>query len=275
MISAVRARTTAALVIAAAVMVALSRTDDVNARTALASDLLSSREIYDMTLAHTSGYLLSARGRTVVETHGNCQGGTRTLQRSLSDVTYKDGQPMRTDFVSDTWESRDGRTLRFHVSNTQTGYGTKKYDGVAKLAPDGTGKVTFTSYDKPFNLPRGTLFPGAFSRALLDAAVKAHDLQNRVVFQGGPQSGLVTAAAKIGAELRESHEQAKDPDHLLRHVSAWPVLISYFSADSELPESEVAAHLYSNGLLGSLSLGYPQFTMRAKLVRIERLASSC
>jgi hypothetical protein len=275
MMFAFRVRTTVAVVVAMAMVPPLLHAGDAKARNAIPSDLASSREIYDVSLAHTSGYLLSARGRTVVETHGNCRGGTRTLQRSLSDVTYKDGQPMRTDFVIDTWESRDGRTLRFHVSNTQTGYGTEKHDGTAQLAPDGTGKVSFTSHDKPFALPRGTAFPGSFSRALLDAANKGHDLANRMVFQGGGSSALVTAAAKIGAKQSGAHELAKDPNHLLRGMSAWPILISYFPTEGELPASEVAAHLYSNGLLGSLSLGYPQFSLRAKLVRVERLKSSC
>jgi hypothetical protein len=244
-------------------------------RAAARSDLLSIREIYDVSLARTSGYLLSARGRTVVETRTGCYGGTRTLQRSLADVMYKDGQPIRTDFVTDTWESSDGRTLRFHVSNTQSGNGTEKHDGVARLAADGTGTVTFTSGGKPFALPRGTMFPGAFSRALLDAAVKGHDLANRPVVQGGGRSALLTAAARIGPRLVNAAETARDPNRLLKGAVAWPILISYFPADAELPASEVAAHLYANGVLGSLSLVYPQFTLRAKLVRIERLSSSC
>ena len=68
---------------------------------------LSAREIYDVSLTRTSGYVFTARGRTVVETHAGC-GGTHTMQRSLLDVTYRDGQPIRTDFTIETWESADG-----------------------------------------------------------------------------------------------------------------------------------------------------------------------
>ena len=246
-----------------------------DARKSTRSDLLSTREIYDTSLSRTAGYLLSARGRTVVETHTGCHGGTRTLQRSLADVTYKDGQPIRTDFVIDTWESIDGRTLRFHVSNTQTGNGTEKHSGVATLAKGGDGRVTFTSADKPFGLPRGVVFPGAFSRALLNAATNGHDLANRQVFQGGGRNALVTAAARISPRVASVGENSRDPDHLLKGAAAWPILISYFPDETELPASEVAANLYANGVLGSLSLVYPQFALRAKLVRIERLHSPC
>jgi hypothetical protein len=234
----------------------------------------SNREIYDVSLARTSGYVFTARGRTVVETHAGC-GGIHTVQRSLVDVTYKDGQPIRTDFIIETWESADGRTLRFHVRNTQNGEGTDVHDGVAKLAADGGGQVTFTTKDKPFALPRGTMLPTAFSRAMLEAAQEGHDLDNHLVFQGGGRGALVTAAVKIGRPPSRPHETARDPAGLLKGSAVWPILISYFSKDGELPASEVAAQLYGNGLLGSFSLVYPQFTLRAKLTRVERLPSSC
>jgi len=236
--------------------------------------LPSTREVFDVSLVRTSGYLLSARGRTVVETHINDNGDTRTLQRSLLDMTYKDGQPMRTDFVIETWESGDGRTLRFDVSNTQTGYGTEKHSGSATLAADGGGKVNFTSSDKPFSLPRGTMLPVAFSHAILDAARKGQDLDNRIVFQGGARNALVTASVRIGARETSPHARPKDPDGLLKGAAVWPVLMSYYSGGSDLPASEVATELYTNGTLGSLSFVYPQFTVKATLASIARLPSA-
>lgn len=244
------------------------------AKAAPQSNAPSTREIYDVSLERTSGYLFTAHGRTVVETHTGC-GPTHTLQRSLADVTYQDGEPIRTDFVIETWESTDGRTLRFHVRNTQSGTGTESHDGVAKLAADGSGEVTFTTKDRPFALPHGTMFPSAFARAMLEAAQKGHDLDNHMVFQGGGQSALVTAAAKIGRRTSGSHETARDAAGLLERGPVWPILISYFESNGEQPSSEVAANLYGNGLLGSFSLVYPQFSLRAKLVRVERLRSSC
>jgi hypothetical protein len=238
---------------------------------------LSTREIYDVTLARTTGYLLSAHGRTVVETREEC-GGTRTLQRSLSDVTYKTGAPIRTDFVTETWESSDHRTLRFDARNLQSSNGAERHTGTARLFANGTGEVTFTSKDKPFELPRGTMFPGVFSRAILDAAQKGQNLENRIVFQGGGRDALVTASVRIG--MREAHPiaTAADPDHLIKGAAAWPVLMSYFPDQADMPASEVATELYANGTMGSLSFVYPQYTLKATLVRVERLPprkSSC
>jgi hypothetical protein len=190
-------------------------------------------------------------------------------------VTYADGRPIRTDFVIETWESADGRTLRFHVRNAQSGDGTETHEGVATLAANGSGQVTFTTKEKSFPLPRGTMFPNAFSRAMFEAARKGQDLGNRLVFQGGGRSALVIAAVKTGHALANPRETAMDPAGLLKGAAAWPILISYFTGNGELPTSEVAAHQYANGLLGSFSLVYPQFSLRATLVRVERLPSSC
>jgi hypothetical protein len=234
---------------------------------------LSSREVFEISLERTSGYLLTAHGRTVVETHAGC-GRTHTVQRSLSDMTYKNGQPIRTDFATETWETGDGRTLRFRVRNAQNGYPPETHSGTATLAANGSGRVTFTSKDTPFALPSGTMFPAAFSRAMLGAAATRRDLDNHTVFQGGGKGALFTAAARIGRRMVQPREPAKDPGRLLK-VGAWPILISYFSQSGELPSSEVAARLYANGLLSSLSLIYPQYALRAKLVRVERLPSSC
>jgi hypothetical protein len=259
------------MIIAGALLVAASSTF---AGTLRSSDALpSSRETYEISLERTSGYLLTAHGRTIVETRAAC-GATHTIQRSLLDVTYKDGRPIRTDFAIETWESGHGRTLRFHVRNAQSGYPPEMHVGTATLEANGSGRVTFTSKDNAFALPPGTMFPGAFSRAMLDAAAQGHDLANHTVFQGGGRSALLTASAKIGRYIGQPHEHAKDPAHLLQG-GAWPILISYFLESGELPTSEVAAGLHANGLLGSLSLIYPQFTLRAKLVRVERLPLSC
>lgn len=261
------------MVAAALVVAAFSIWDAVIAKPADRDSLLSSSEVFEISLEQTSGFLLTAHGRTVVETRTGC-GTTHTIQRSLSDMTYKDGQPIRTDFVIETWESNNGRTLRFRARNAQTGYAAQIHAGMATLNADGRGRVTFTSKDKSFELPQGTMFPGAFSRALLDAAAHGRDLENHPVFQGGDRGALVIAAAKVGRHRKQPRETAKDPGHLLKE-EVWPVLISYFSPGGQLPSSEVAAHMYGNGLLGSLSLIYPAYTLRAKLARVERLRSSC
>jgi hypothetical protein len=236
--------------------------------------LISNRETFDVSLERTAGYVVAARGRTVIEFHSGCSGYS-TLQRSLSDVTDKDGDVSRGDFVVKVWESRDNRTMRFTLSNRTDGKLTEQHTGMAMLAANGGGAVKFTSHDQTFALPSGTMFPTAQTFEILRAAENGKTTVSRTIFQGGGKDGLLTATATIGARTSKTVEHPRDPAGVLKGVAAWPVLISYFSGDAQSPDSEIATRLYADGLLGSMSLIYPEYTLRATLVRVERLPSSC
>jgi hypothetical protein len=119
------------------------------------------------------------------------------------------------------------------------------------------------------------MFPTAQTFDILRAAENGKTTVSRTIFQGGAKDGLLTATATIGTRTSKTVEQPRDPAGVLKGVAAWPVLISYFSGDAESPDSEVATRLYANGLLGSMSLIYPEYTLRATLVRVERLPSTC
>jgi len=45
------------------------------------------------------------------------------------------------------------------------------------------------------------------------------------------------------------------------------------SDSAETPEYEIAADLYANGVIGTMTLIYARFTLKAKLVKLERLST--
>lgn len=238
--------------------------------------LVSNREIFDVSLEKTAGSVAAVQGRTVLEFRVAC-GGYRTSQRSIADVVNSQGDIVHTDFITRFWESRDGHSMHFEVLNRQDGRTTDNEKGSARLDSDGTGKVTFVHEGQPFILPRDTVFPTTETLEILSTAARGPSNIARNVFQGGGQDAVYFSTATIGPALatRSAGEDARDPGHLLRNVRAWPVLIGFFSPKADVPESEVAMHLFANGLLGSLSLVYPEYTLRAHLRRAERLPSSC
>src|SRR5204863_4810560 len=137
-------------------------------------------------------------------------------------------------------------------------------------------KVTLEPKHEAFSLPTRTLFPTGETLGILSAAMKGEGSLSRTIFQGGSTGAVYISTATIGRPLaRLSAEDAEDPNRLLSGIRAWPMLISFFLPDAETPDSEIATHLYANGLLGSLSLVYPDYTLRAHLTRAERLPSSC
>jgi hypothetical protein len=238
--------------------------------------LVSNRETFDVSLERTSGSVVAAHGRTVIEFRALCDGYS-TVQRSMADMVSAHGEATRTDFTTRYWESRDGRKMRFEIANRQNGKITDGQKGVAALISNGTGRVALASRHTVFSLPYGTLFPTGETLDILRAAVKGESSLTRTIYQGGNKSALHFSTATIGPPLANANatEDVKDPAGMLRGVRAWPVLISFFSPDAEMPDSEIATRIYANGLLGSLSLVYPDYTLRARLTRVERLPSSC
>lgn len=242
--------------------------------------LVSYRAIYEVTLAHTSGGVLAARGRMAVEFHDTCDGWS-TKQRLIADMTDSEGVASRTDFFVTAWESKDGRTMRFDINNMHDGKTESRQRGSANLAPDGSGFVQLAS-GKPakFSLPKGTEFPTAQIVAVLRIAQSGGQSSKHLVFQGGDPSDLNFSTAVIGKQASAAglvEDTQIDKSGLLKSIPAWSVLLSYFplSARKESPDYEVATHLYANGVSGSMSLVYPDYTLRAELVRLEPLQAAC
>jgi hypothetical protein len=99
------------------------------------------------------------------------------------------------------------------------------------------------------------------------------------VFQGGDRNDLYDRTTVVGKPAgRKQHEEdrAADLDGILKGVPAWPTLVSYFphGSDDERADYEIAYRLYANGVIASMTLIYPNFTMKAELLRLERLPAT-
>jgi EipB-like len=244
------------------------------------SHLASYRAVYEVTLEHTSGGVLAARGRMAVEFRDTCDGWA-TSQRLIADMTDSQGVLSRTDFFVTAWESKDGRTMRFDINNSHDGKVQSRQRGSAELAPDGSGHVELVA-GKPakFSLPRGTEFPTAQILSVLHVAETGSGSVKHLVFQGGDKTDLNFSTAVVGRRTAApaiAADVAADRHGLVKSTPAWPVLISYFpvSSRAESPDYEVATHLFANGVNGSMSLVYPDYTLRATLARLEPLHASC
>jgi hypothetical protein len=245
-----------------------------------AAQLLSNRAIYELSLERTTGGVVTARGRMATEFRDTCDGWS-TTQRMIADMTDSGGAASRTDFSVSSWESKDGRTMRFDIVESNGGKAGKHQRGSATLSPDGAGSVILAEGSpKTFALPRGTQFPTAQILALLRAAATGKTSFRHVIFQGGAPANLNFSTAVIGKSADDeqlSADRAADRYGLVKRVRAWTVLVSFFPLTSraEFPDYEVATHLFANGVNGSMSLVYPDYTLRATLVRLEPLIPSC
>lgn len=243
--------------------------------------LASHRAIYDITLDHTTGSgFLTAHGRMAIQFKNTCDGWT-TAQRLIADMTDANGAATHTDYFVTAWESKDGRTMRFDVSDTRNGKIITRRRGQATLDANGAGRVEYANGGRrAFALPNGTEFPTSQILDIVRAAQAGQGSLRHVVFQGGGRSSINFSTAAIGRPVdaaKLSADRATDKSGLLRGTSAYNALIAFYplNTHAEQPDYEVATRLFANGINGSMSLVYPTYTLRATLVRLEALYPSC
>ncbi|MEI9888161.1 MAG: DUF1849 family protein [Rhizomicrobium sp.] len=238
------------------------------------------RAYYDVTLASTRpGGVVSVHGRTVLEFRDVCTGWT-TTQRFIADMTDGKGADAHSDFIVSSREDKAGKIIRFKIRNMVNGKTTQRFEGVGTLATAG-GEVRLTTpRGQHFTLPIGTLLPTQHTMAVLRAATAGVHSFHETVFQGGDSTQLYDTSTVIGrpaSPAQRNQDRAADPSGLLKGVQAWPTLVSYFPHGStdERADYEMAYRLYGNGVVASMSLIYPNFTMKAELTRLEPLAPRC
>ncbi|HUO87828.1 MAG TPA: DUF1849 family protein [Rhizomicrobium sp.] len=243
-------------------------------------DLVSHRAQYDVTLSSTRpGGIVAVHGRTVVEFRDVCNAWT-TTQRFIADMTDSKGGNAHTDFIVFSSEDKPGKIMRFKIRNLVNGKTTQRFEGTSRVASAG-GEVSLTSpAGEHFALPTGTVLPTQLTLAVLRAARAGIHSFRQTVFQGGDRNDLYDATAVIGkpaSQRQRDEDRAADIGGLLNGVGAWPALVSYFphGSDDERADYEIAYRLYANGVIAAMTLIYPNFTMKADLVRLEKLPSRC
>ena len=241
--------------------------------------LVPNRAIYELSLAHTTaGGVIAAHGRVVIEFRDVCDGWT-TTQRLLADMTDADGKVAREDFLVTAWESKAGHEMRFDITNSVDGKLVERQRGRAKEDADGSGAVELAEpQTMQFPLPRGTAFPTSQAIEIIQAASTGKTSGKSFVFQGGDKSALYLSTVLIGRKVPDAQfEHPVDKTGLVKNVPVWPVLVSYFPKDaqSETPDYQIASRLYANGVIGSMSMIYSNYTLKATLTQVEPLTATC
>jgi hypothetical protein len=223
--------------------------------------------------------MVSVHGRTITEFRDVCTGWS-TTQRFVADMVDDDGDASRSDFSIVLWESKDGREMTFDSTDLINNKVNEKEKGKATLSANGGQVVLSVGKHKRFALPTEALFPTQHTVDVIKAAQAGASSVRRFVFQGGAEDELYLALATIGRAASPAQmvgERKADRDGVLKNVPAYPVLVSFYprTGDADAADYEVASRLYANGVIGSMSLIYPRFTMRAELVKLEKLPSTC
>lgn len=244
---------------------------------ASAPPLLSYRAQYEVTLipGGTGRDIAGIRGRLVTE-FKSCTGGYSETQRFVADMTNSDEQTHRADFSATTWESTDGKSFDFRISDVIMGKGAQRYEGRAETARNGEGSARFTVPGGTLALPQGTLFPTEYAERLIAAARAGQTSFSATVFHGDDVKELLVASAFIGGEATIADREAENAP-ALKDVRSWPMVISYYTLGSEdaAPSYEMSFRGYENGVATGMRTRYAQFSLQSKLVQLDVLTGAC
>jgi hypothetical protein len=257
------------------------------------------RGIYSMSLAgsKSDSGVTGAQGQMGYQWGEVCDGWT-VEQRYELTINYAESQDVHIVSSFVTWESKDGLRYRFNQKETRNGTVDEEIRGSAQF--DGPGKGGTITFEKPqpqtMKLPPGALFPSAHTILLIQKAEAGENFVSRQVFDGATVEGAVLVSAVIGAKVEpqgkpdgakaDGKTDAK-PDPNAKDASAtngslndpilqrpgWHMRLAFFPADpkSEKPDYELGMLLLDNGISHDMVIDYGDYTIKAKLDKIEAL----
>jgi len=224
------------------------------------------------------GSVTTIEGAMSIDWQAQCDGYTMT-QRMRFRVFDSDGDSVDNDVSFSSWEARDGLSYRFTLRTTRDGEVTEVLRGRATLDGAGKGgKVTFAEPEgEVLELPPTTIFPTAHTQLLIERALAGERSFARPVFDGATLDGAMEINAVIGASVAaDADDGAKGIARALLEGASWRVRMAFFRTDNERgiePEYETSMRVFANGIGGEFLFDYAEFSIKAKLERLEALPS--
>jgi hypothetical protein len=244
------------------------------AATAARAGLVPHRAFYELALAGDSGDLVAAEGAYAVEWRAHCE-GMASRQRLWFVGRLPGGGTLDYDVRFSTFESRDGRNMRFSMRSYQGDALVEEFRGHARMpAAGGAGRATYTVPEGvEMRLPPGTVFPKRHVDRLIRRAEAGDPVATFTLFDGAGVGA--DALSVVTAAIGEPVPLAADA----RGERAWPVALAYHplaEGSTDTPIFELAFELATDGIMREVVLDYGAFALEANLQRLERLdAPSC
>ena len=183
----------------------------------------------------------------------------------------------------DTWESLNGNNFIFSVIEKSALAGDKNYQGSASIERGSAGEASIYGSDEAnIRLVRDTLFPIQYMQAVVAAAKTGGKIFRAPLFVGGGVEGSRYFVSTLIGNAKTTDSIDFAPDVLpldgldgLLESHYWPMRLAYFDPQSKeaVPEYEVEFMVQENGIIHGYIIDYGDFSVRARLHDIERLAA--
>ncbi|ONG53513.1 hypothetical protein BKE38_11840 [Pseudoroseomonas deserti] len=227
--------------------------------------------------------VVQAGGAMLFEVLDACDGWA-TRQRLQLTVVNRSGDQVETSSDYSTWESKDGRRLRFSLTQTAQGAVTQRISGEAELAGAEPGAEGGTvRYEQPsaqqVTLPRGTLLPMMHTiRALALAKAGQQRMLNAPLFDGTSEDGAQDSTTLL-SPWTEAQAQPRFP--LLSQQASARMRIAFFGKESaaaagaSAPEYEVGLRYFANGVADEMKMDFGDFAVDGLMQSLEAVPAAC
>ena len=243
------------------------------------------RAVYDVTLARAApgSGVNDMTGRLVYELKGSaCEGYTQSM-RFVTTSSSSDGSEQVNDMRSTSFEEAAGRRLKFNTTQYRDEQIAEVTQGQAgRRGADGEVNVELTKPEtRALSLPGTVYFPIQHSIAMLEAAKAGKQLFVADVYDGSEKGDKVSATSTVIGPARDQGKDKLLPGlanaERLKALKFWPIATSYFEKDKSfdkkdsLPNYEMAAHFYENGVSTRLVMDYGDFSLKGELTELTFL----
>ncbi|UFN48752.1 cell envelope integrity EipB family protein [Roseomonas sp. OT10] len=245
-----------------------------------AEAMAAHRAAYRLTLdkVRENGDVAQVQGAMLFEVLDACDGWT-TRQRLTLRIVNRDGQQIETASDYATFEGKDGRSLRFSMTQATQGAVSQRIQGEATLQPDGSGVARYTQPQaKEVTLPPGTLLPMGHTIRAIDAARRSQRLLVAPLMDGTGEDGAQDSTTVISSWDGNGPAQPRFP--LLANEPSGRMRIAFFGQDSSgggaaAPDYEVGLRYYANGVADELKMDFGEFSLDGKLETLEATPTHC
>ena len=234
------------------------------------------RAVYDVDLIATrsGSQIIDIHGKMYYEWGASCDAWLTNHRFNLV-YEYADSPGMRIASSFATYESQDHESFSFSSRRLRDGQLYEDLRGHSDPA-----QAVFTSPgDLRFDLPKGAMFPTAHTLRMIDEAKKGTKFFSAAVFDGSDTDGPIEINTVFGGKANPM-KTIKPSDKLdmgLLNTPAWNVRMAVFPLDSDEAESdyEMSLVFHENGIISDMTIDYDDFSVRQKLVALERTEPKC
>ncbi len=245
-----------------------------------ADAMVAHRAAYRLTLDRSRDNAIArADGVMVYEVVDACDGWA-TRQRFTLVLTDRDGEVVESASDYSTYETKDGRSIRFSLTQTSQGAVSQRVSGEAEVAPDGAGRVRYVDPEqKEEALPPGTLLPMLHTIRSLAAARAGSRMLVTPLFDGTSPDGAQDTTTVISGW---QGAQANPRFPALSTLGSARMRVAFFdrgngakSGGASAPDYEVGLRYFENGVADELKMEFGEFSVNGRMEELAILPGAC